>query len=58
MNSDKDNEKEVLFQQEFPEVLGDPKINIPHSDATMDAHDAIKGEMLKDQNDQNSTLLG
>ena len=51
--------KDALFQQEFPEILGDPKINIPHSDATMDAHDAVKGEMVSDHNnDQIPPLLG
>lgn len=57
MSNDKEDEKiKPIFQQEFDEVLGDPKINIPHNDAAMDAHDP-GGEMVEDS-ENGKTLLG
>lgn len=55
MNKNNEDIKPIL-QQEFPEILGDPKINIPHNDATMDAHDS-GGEMVEDS-ENGKTLLG
>lgn len=48
-----------IMQQDFPEVLGDPKINIPHNDAAMDAHDS-GGEMVEDSetSENGKSLLG
>lgn len=55
---DSENKIKPILQQDFPELLGDPKINIPHSDATMDAHDTMNGEMLEKENGTDNTLLG